>query len=317
METVTIAPGLRSSRVGFGCAGLMREPSRHRRQELLAGAHDRGITHFDVARMYGLGAAEGELGRFLRGRRDELTVATKFGIEPARSVGRLAPLQGPARALLARFPHLRAHIKRGGGKLDAPHRYDVATARRSLERSLRELRTDYVDILFLHGPSAIDTIDLQALCAFLEDVRRRGLVRAWGLAGERTDCLGLAASLPGGTLVQTREDVYSRRSRASGAPAHVIYGVLADALPRIAEHGWPPICAGETPAGRPADRLASLLVADALQTNPHGVVLFSTTQPARLATVDAAIDLLDRREHELDAFRRWLEPDLVHAGTSG
>ncbi|HET9153536.1 MAG TPA: aldo/keto reductase [Solirubrobacterales bacterium] len=51
-------------RLGFGCASLMRLPSRRRRQALLAEAFEQGIRHFDVARMYGLGAAEGELGRF-------------------------------------------------------------------------------------------------------------------------------------------------------------------------------------------------------------------------------------------------------------
>jgi aryl-alcohol dehydrogenase-like predicted oxidoreductase len=43
-----------------------------------------GITHFDVARAYGFGRAEGILGKFLRGRRDQVTVATKLGLQPPR-----------------------------------------------------------------------------------------------------------------------------------------------------------------------------------------------------------------------------------------
>src|SRR5580704_5777538 len=107
MESTALVLGITSTRIGFGCAGLMREPSARKRQGLLAAAFDQGITHFDVARMYGLGAAEGELGRCARDRRDRVVIATKFGIEPASASGRLAHLQGPARWLLARYPALR------------------------------------------------------------------------------------------------------------------------------------------------------------------------------------------------------------------
>src|SRR5271167_1841892 len=110
MENTALAPGITSTRIGFGCAGLMREPSARKRQGLLAEAFDQGITHFDVARMYGLGAVEGELGRFARDRRDSIVIATKFGIEAASAPG-LARLQGPARWLLARYPVLRGYVK--------------------------------------------------------------------------------------------------------------------------------------------------------------------------------------------------------------
>jgi D-threo-aldose 1-dehydrogenase len=336
MQGVQLTAELVSSRVGFGCAGLMREPSLRRRQQVLASAFEHGIRHFDVARMYGLGAAEGELGRFLRGRREQVVVATKFGIEPARSARGLAQLQGPARELLARFPALRKQVKRRASKLDRPHRYDVATARRSLETSLRELRTDYVDILFVHGPSASEAIDLQVLCAFLEDTRRAGLVRAWGLAGEREDCSKLARGLPSDALLQVREDIFSRERASAygrpayGRPAQLTYGALQRALGAILDGGWNPAC--DTDAGAGAGRpsspssssaravrsatLAPLLLADALQANPDGVVLYSTTQPERLSTVDRAIYHATRESDELRALREYLaEP--VRAAAAG
>jgi D-threo-aldose 1-dehydrogenase len=327
MQEVKLAPQLISSHVGFGCAGLMREPSLRRRQQVLAAAFEHGIRHFDVARMYGLGAAEGELGRFLRGRREQIVVATKFGIEPARSTRGLAKLQGPARELLARFPALRKHVKRRASRLDRPHRYDAATARRSLETSLRELRTDYVDILFVHGPSASEAIDLQVLCAFLEDARRAGLVRAWGLAGEREDCSRLARGLPNETLLQVREDIFTREpASASARPAQLTYGALANALGAIVERGWDPARDMDAAQSRPpssvavrterterAAALAPLLLADALQANPNGVVLYSTTQPERLGTVDRAISHADRESDELRALREHLSVAPVGA----
>ncbi len=97
-------------RLGFGCAQLLRLPRRRDRRRLLDAAFDAGLRHFDVARMYGLGMAEGEVGRFARDRRAEISIATKFGIDPPRRT--MARLQAPARAALARMPALRSAVKR-------------------------------------------------------------------------------------------------------------------------------------------------------------------------------------------------------------
>ena len=105
------------------------------------------------------GAAEGELGRFARGRRDRVVIATKFGIEPASAAGRLARLRVPARWLLARYPALRGHAKRRPDAFHQPRHYDAATAHGSLHTSLRELQTDYVDLLLAHDPSPADHVE--------------------------------------------------------------------------------------------------------------------------------------------------------------
>lgn len=306
MQSTSLAPGLRTSRVGLGCAGLMRERSPRRRQALLGAAFERGIRHFDVARMYGLGAAEGELGRFARSRRDQLVITTKFGIEMPPSVGRLAALQGPARALLARWPALRARVKRGASTLEWAPRYDVATARRSLERSLRELRTDYVDVLFLHGPAADAAIDWPRLCSYLEDERRAGKLRAWGLAGEQGDCLPLARSLPPGVLLQMREDAFSHHAVAA-RDRRISYGVLAHALPRFAAAA-PDIA---------RDELAARLLADALRANPEGVVLFGTSRPERVAVVERALACGQADMQSLEAVRQRLLAGHTGASAAG
>ena len=97
MERVGLeGPKLKVSAVGFGCGGLMRSPSRKERMAVLGSAVDSGITHFDTARMYGLGMAEAELGAFLRTvDRDAVTVATKFGIDVGRRGSASRPVSGP------------------------------------------------------------------------------------------------------------------------------------------------------------------------------------------------------------------------------
>jgi len=157
-----------------------------------------------------------------------------------------------------------------------------------------------------------------------------------GLAGEREDCSKLARGLPSDALLQVREDIFSRERASAygrpayGRPAQLTYGALQRALGAILDGGWNPAC--DTDAGAGAGRpsspssssaravrsatLAPLLLADALQANPDGVVLYSTTQPERLSTVDRAIYHATRESDELRALREYLaEP--VRAAAAG
>jgi D-threo-aldose 1-dehydrogenase len=319
MESTALALGVTSTRIGFGCAGLMREPSARKRQSLLAEAFDQGITHFDVARMYGLGAAEGELGRYARGRRDSVVIATKFGIEPALAPGRLAGLQGPARWLLARYPALRGYVKRRSGTFHRPRHYDAATARASLHTSLRELQTDYVDVLLVHDPSPTDHVDLPDICGFLEEACQAGHLRAWGIAGEQDPCTQLKRSLPATAILQVRDDILSRTRPFPGDLEPLItFGVLGEALDRISRHlkgsaerhsRWSDALGVDCSSSQV---LASLLLRDALNANPRGVVLYSTTRPERLRGLDAiASTAYNQDDPVLAAFRQRVSDELV------
>jgi D-threo-aldose 1-dehydrogenase len=320
MESTALAPGVTSTRIGFGCAGLMREPSGRKRQRLLAEAFDHGITHFDVARMYGLGAAEGELGRFARGRRDSMVIVSKFGIQPASPPGRLANLQGPARWLLARYPALRRYVKRRSDTFRQPRHYDTATARASLETSLRELQTDYVDLLLLHDPSPTDSVDLPDICAFLEETRQAGHVRAWGIAGEQDPCIQIKRSLPATAILQTRDNVLSRaRPLTDDLEPLITFGVLGEALDRISMYlkgsrerrsRWSDALGVDCSSSQV---LATLLMRDALDANAQGVVLFSTTRPERLQGLDAIAAAHGESDLVLEAFRRRVSDELAPA----
>src|SRR5438045_1975491 len=72
--------GLEVSTLGFGCAKLTFN-TREEALRVLETAYEEGITHYDVARVYGLGWAEGILGEFLKNKRDHVTVTTKFGLQ--------------------------------------------------------------------------------------------------------------------------------------------------------------------------------------------------------------------------------------------
>ena len=161
MREVELVPGLRTSVLGFGTAGFGARLGERQRQHLLAAALDAGIRHFDTAPLYGDGGAEKSVGRFLRGRRDEVTVAAKVGLSPARG--------GPTAPLLRR-------LGVGGGRRIGP-----GEARPSLERTLRALETDHVDLLLLHECDAEWALAGEWR-SFLDDCVSRGVARATGVA---------------------------------------------------------------------------------------------------------------------------------------
>jgi aryl-alcohol dehydrogenase-like predicted oxidoreductase len=287
---------------------------------LLGEAHVKGLTHFDVARMYGLGMAESELGRFARGRREQVTIATKFGIEPGSP--RLARLQAPARAALARLPALRAALKRrGSGGSRPPRRYDAAIARASLETSLRELGTDYVDLFFVHDPGPGDHVDLDGLGELCEGLIESGKIRAWGISGDPDPCFGLSRA-GSGSVLQVRDEIFAPFPQDPGKtpPRTITFGVLSGALARIQAH----LAADEgrrarwrAAVGQDCGRsevLVSLLLRDALDRNRDGTVLFGTTRPERIRPALAAADPAAGGEDSLRAFRECVRRDFLGGG---
>jgi aryl-alcohol dehydrogenase-like predicted oxidoreductase len=196
MRTVELVPGIKSSALGFGCAPILGSVDGATARRALSVALDHGVTHFDVARSYGYGDAEGFLGRYLQSRRGQVVLATKFGIEAtprARFLRPLKPLVRWAKKLKKPAPpHDNSQQRRSS--LNAPptlgDRFHERVAmvpenlRASVEKSLWALRTDYLDYLLLHEPGdARGAMHATAEEAFF--LKREGKIRAWGLAFKR------------------------------------------------------------------------------------------------------------------------------------
>ena len=155
-----MAPGLPpSSALGFGCGAVGGRVGRKQSAWALSAALYAGITHFDVARSYGYGDAEILLGEVLVGRRERVVIATKLGItasSAARILKSLKPLAQKAVWLLSGVPPT-SEVPRLRPRARDIRRFSPAVARASLDESLRALKTDYVDILFLHECSPFPT----------------------------------------------------------------------------------------------------------------------------------------------------------------
>lgn len=293
MQRVELAgPRLEVSALGFGCGGLMQSPSRKERMAVLGSAVDAGITHFDTARMYGLGMAEAELGKFLRTvTREDVTVATKFGIDVGGLARRLGRFQAPARALLRKAPALRRAVKRQQAPDQTARVYGVAAAARGLDASLAALGVDCVDIFFVHGPRPGDIVASDELREFFERVRRQGKIRAWGVSQDEGLEVDFAAAFAPEGVRQVRTDLLD----PSPGPADLgfgvlqrVYATLSQALradPALARH-WRETLQSDPLAPGALPRL--ILGSSAAATGCRAI-LYSTTKPQRVAEAASAV----------------------------
>jgi aryl-alcohol dehydrogenase-like predicted oxidoreductase len=144
MELVELGgSGLRVSRVGLGCNNFGGRIGFDETQAVVEAALDAGITFFDTAEVYGSGGgSERFLGELLEGRRERAIIATKFAWE----------------------------ADAGGGSAES--------VRRAIAGSLERLRTDYIDLYYLHRPDSKTPIG-ETLGA-LDSLVKAGTVRAIG-----------------------------------------------------------------------------------------------------------------------------------------
>jgi aryl-alcohol dehydrogenase-like predicted oxidoreductase len=170
-----------SSVLGLGCSAILGRVGRKASLAALGAAYDAGISFFDTARSYGYGESEGLLGEFLRNRRDSVVLSTKFGILPARANPLKEALKPALRGLLRLVPSARKAMQKQVAAQFSTGNFSVAVLHESLETSLRALRTDYVDLLFLHEPPA-SVMQQDDLLAALEQLVTEGKVRRFGIA---------------------------------------------------------------------------------------------------------------------------------------
>jgi hypothetical protein len=299
----------------------MTRVGRDESLRLLEAAFDAGLTHYDVARSYGYGEAESALGDFLARRRDEVTVTTKLGLEPPPRSRGLAFAKLAARKTVAAAPPLRRLARRGAAHLVKSGRFAVADARLSLEASLRELRTDYVDLLLLHECRPEDLSE--ELLEFLRSSVRAGRVRAFGIATQVGASRAIVAGSPEfARVVQVGNSVTA--AAVDSAPELWRSGVIThsaleglDAVHRhVTESGdrasrWSSAVGADC-----SDRgvLASLMLSWACFANATGVVLFSSRHTANIRA-NAAIDLSQPRNEQAARLAGLVQKDVAAASS--
>ena len=235
MRTVELTDGVHSSVLGFGCAPILGAVDGRTAARALDVAFDCGVNHFDLARSYGYGEAERFIGRWLRGRRDEVVLASKFGIRATWRASLLRPLKPLVRALRPRT---------GGAPVEAvapapaPPRRDPVhepvpltsmEMRKSLEASLKALGTDHLDVFFVHEPKGgLPHLDEMAETA--QRLKNEGKIRAWGLAFDWADHEALVVDMGAFDVLQFNASPgaphYNEAMAAHGSAPNVLFSPL-------------------------------------------------------------------------------------------
>lgn len=181
--------GLATSAIGFGCFGLSGPYGAADPTESIATVQHAialGITFFDTAEMYGPYTNEELLGRALRGRRDDVLVATKFGwrIENGTTVG-----------LDSRPEHVRTVV----------------------EASLRRLRTDHIDLLYQHRVDP--AVAIEDVVDTMAELVREGKVRFLGLSEASARTIRRAHAVHPISVVQSEYSLWERGIEDEVLPA--------------------------------------------------------------------------------------------------
>jgi aryl-alcohol dehydrogenase-like predicted oxidoreductase len=284
-------------RIGFGCGDLYSGASHQQSVRLLQTAFDAGIRYFDVARLYGNGSAEGVLGSVLPRIRDQVIIASKAGIVPWSMLHWLRFKSKARKALRLGGPLARALVAAPPPSSERYGAFSVTELVSSVHRSLKELRTDYLDVLLLHECSVADA-QREEVIGLLGQLRARGKIRSFGIATHFTETCQLLTETPEvAPVAQFGSDAMNRHMRRlprERAELVVTHTPIKQVLPRLLTH----LAADEVAAQRWTSRtglsskdrsgMAALLLADAIAENPEGIVLFSTSQPERIAQAVAA-----------------------------
>jgi aryl-alcohol dehydrogenase-like predicted oxidoreductase len=173
---------LKVSRIGLGCMGMShiytgRDQSEAESIRTIHRALELGLTHIDTAEMYGPFLNEELVGKALKGRRDSVVIASKFG--------------------------LMSHV-------GSPSSVDSSAAniRIAIEGSLTRLDTDYIDLYYQHRVDK--TVPIEDVIGTLAELVTEGKIRHIGLSEAGQNTIRRANAVHPITALQSEYSLWSR-----------------------------------------------------------------------------------------------------------
>lgn len=187
MKKQTLGRGLAVSAVSLGCMGMTHAygaPSDKKEMiELMAQAVDMGYTMFDTAPAYtgkkGLKTEHNEdlVGEALKPYREKVVIATKFGLQPGMS-------------------------------MDAR----PETIRKNIDTSLKRLKTDHVDLYYLHRVN--EKTSVEEVAGVMQELMKAGKILHWGISNIGEETIRKAHRICPLTAIQNRYHMMSREAES-------------------------------------------------------------------------------------------------------
>jgi aryl-alcohol dehydrogenase-like predicted oxidoreductase len=186
--------GLEVSAVGFGCweiGGGYGDVDEQEFVRAIGRSLDLGVNCFDTAEGYGLGVSERALGSALGSRRDEAIIVSKFGVNYK----------------------------------DMPNMRDSSRARvvASIDKCLKNLGTDYVDVYLVHWPDR--NTPFEETMSALDDIIRDGKARFVGLSNFKLEEIEACMAMRRIDVVQYGWNMFDRRMQQEILPYCAAQGV--------------------------------------------------------------------------------------------
>lgn len=193
------------SAIGLGCMSLSHAygapPGRAQAERILLGALDLGYTHFDTAFLYGFGANETLVGEVLGPRRDSFVLASKCGI-----------------------------VRNAAGMREINN--DPALLRTTCEDSLKRLRTETIDLYYLHRWDKRTPIE--DVIGALARLRQEGKIRSIGLSEVSAETLRRAHAVHPIAALQSEYSLWTRNPEIAALDACRELGVTFVAFSPLA-----------------------------------------------------------------------------------
>ena len=198
MEQVSLA-GLEVSRLGLGCMGMSafytgKSTDDAESIRTIHRALDLGVTFFDTAEIYGPFTNEELVGRALAGRRDDVVIASKFGLYSHR-------------------------LATPGRQIDS-HPDNIRTA---LEGSLKRLGVDHIDLYYQHRVDP--AVPIEEVVGVLADYVQQGWIRHIGLSEAAPSTIRRAHAVHPITAVQSEYSLWTRDPEAEVLPTLRALGI--------------------------------------------------------------------------------------------
>ncbi|WP_024997849.1 aldo/keto reductase [Prevotella falsenii] len=195
MEKRTLGSSLQVSAIGLGCMGMSHGygPASDKGEmiALIRQAHDRGVDFFDTAECYGPYINEELVGEALQPIRNEVKIATKFGIQ----------------------------LKDFKQTLDS----SPATIRQSVEGSLRRLRTDHIDLYYQHRVDK--NTPIEEVAETVAQLVKEGKVLHWGMSEAGVDNIRRAHAVLPLTAIQSEYSMFWREPEQQLLPTLESLGI--------------------------------------------------------------------------------------------
>lgn len=195
--------GLMISEIGLGCSslgGVLDQEGESEGLRTLQMAIDCGVNFFDTADAYSMGRSEELLGEAIRGRRDQVVIATKGGSRFTtawKSVVASRSLLVPLRNVLKPFKRYFNLVRHTQKQYD----YSPAHLRNALHESLKRLGTDYIDLYQLYNPTS-KQLEAGEFIDTLEGFKQEGKIRFYGVSCLSAEDALLCLQYPGVSTVQ-------------------------------------------------------------------------------------------------------------------